>query len=57
MQNSYQNKITGIQAEKPFIFKKLEGGKKFKIKSNFEPAGDQPLAIKQLVLNVKKRRK
>ena len=54
MQNSYQNKITGIQAEKPFIFKKLEGGKKFKIKSNFEPAGDQPLAIKQLVLNVKK---
>ena len=54
MQNSYQNKITGIQAEKPLIFKKLEGGKKFKIKSNFEPAGDQPLAIKQLVLNVKK---
>jgi len=54
MQNTYQNKITDIQAEKPLIFKKLEGGKKFKIKSNFEPAGDQPLAIKQLVLNVKK---
>ena len=35
MQNSYQNKITGIQAEKPLVFKKLEGGKKFKIKSNF----------------------
>ena len=28
MQNSYQNKITGIQAEKPLIIKKLEGGKK-----------------------------
>jgi len=40
MQNSYQNKITGIQAEKPLVFKKLEGGKKFKIKSNFEPAGE-----------------
>ena len=54
MQNSYQNKITNIQAEKPFIFKKLEGGKKFKIKSNFEPAGEQPLAIEQLVINAKK---
>ena len=28
---------------------KLEGGKKFKIKSDFKPAGDQPEAIKKLV--------
>ena len=27
----------------------LEGGKKFKIKSDFQPAGDQPEAIKKLV--------
>ena len=53
MQNTYQNKITDIQAKKPLIFNKLEGGKKFKIKSNFEPAGDQPSAIKELVLNAK----
>ena len=27
---------------------KLEGGKSFKITSNFSPAGDQPAAIKEL---------
>ena len=51
MQNTYQNKITDIQSKKPPIFNKLEGGKKFKIESNFKPAGDQPKAIKQLVFN------
>ena len=30
MQNSYQNKITNILSKKPLIFKKFEGGKKFK---------------------------
>ena len=35
MQNNYQDKITDIQSKKPLIFKKLEGGKKFKIKSRF----------------------
>ena len=54
MQNTYQNKITNIQSKKPPIFNKLEGGKKFIIESNFKPAGDQPTAIKQLVLNAKK---
>ena len=55
MHNTYQNKITDIQAKKPLIFKKLEGGKKFKIESHFKPAGDQPKAIKKLVSNAKKR--
>ena len=27
---------------------KLEGGKKFKLATEFEPAGDQPTAIKEL---------
>ena len=54
MQNTYQNKITDIQSKKLPIFNKLEGGRKFKIESNFEPAGDQPTAIKQLVINAKK---
>jgi len=53
MQNTYQNKITNIQTKKPSIFGKLEGGKKFKIESNFKPAGDQPKAIKQLVFNAR----
>ncbi len=54
MQNSYQNKITDIQSKKPLIFQKLEGGKRFKVESNFRPAGDQPLAIKKLVMNAKR---
>ena len=53
MQNTYQNKIVDIQSKKPPIFSKLEGGKKFKIESNFKPAGDQPMAIKQLVFNAR----
>jgi excinuclease ABC subunit B len=35
---------------------KLEGGKKFKIKSIFKPAGDQPEAIKNLVKNLKDKK-
>ena len=53
MQNTYQNKIVDIQSKKPPIFSKLEGGKKFKIESNFKPAGDQPMAIKKLVFNAR----
>ena len=34
--------------KKDNFFKKLEGGKKFKLTSSFTPAGDQPNAIKQL---------
>ena len=49
MQNTYQDLITDIQSKNPKIGEKLEGGKKFKIKSDFKPAGDQPEAIKKLV--------
>ncbi len=49
MENTYQDLITDIQSKNPQIGGKLEGGKKFKIKSDFKPAGDQPEAIKKLV--------
>ncbi|MEK9674471.1 MAG: excinuclease ABC subunit UvrB, partial [Candidatus Pelagibacter ubique] len=48
-ENTYQDLITDIQSKNPKIGGKLEGGKKFKIKSDFKPAGDQPEAIKKLV--------
>ena len=54
MQNTYQDLITDIQSKSPQISEKLEGGKKFKIKSEFKPAGDQPEAIKKLVAGAKK---
>ena len=54
MQNTYQDLITDIQSKNPQISEKLEGGKKFKIKSDFKPAGDQPEAIKKLVQGTKK---
>ncbi len=49
MENTYQDLITDIQSKNPQIGGKLEGGKRFKIKSDFKPAGDQPEAIKKLV--------
>ncbi len=49
MENTYQDLITDIQSKNPKISGKLEGGKKFKIKSDFKPAGDQPGAIKKLI--------
>jgi len=49
MQNTYQDLITDIQSKNPQISERLEGGKKFKLISNFKPAGDQPAAIKKLV--------
>ncbi len=54
MENTYQDLITDIQSKNPKIGGKLEGGKKFKIKSDFKPAGDQPEAIKNLVNGAKK---
>ena len=54
MENTYQDLITDIQSKNPKISGKLEGGKKFKIKSDFKPAGDQPEAIKKLVKGAKK---
>ncbi len=54
MENTYQDLITDIQSKNPKISGKLEGGKKFKIKSDFRPAGDQPEAIKKLVKGANK---
>ena len=54
MENTYQDLITDIQSKNPKISGKLEGGKKFKIKSDFKPAGDQPDAIKRLVRGANK---
>ena len=54
MENTYQDLITEIQSRNPEISGKLEGGKKFKIKSDFKPAGDQPEAIKKLVQGARK---
>ena len=34
--------------KKDNFYQKLEGGKQFKLTSNFTPAGDQPDAIKHL---------
>ncbi len=54
MENTYQDLITDIQSKNPKISGKLEGGKRFKIKSDFKPAGDQPEAIKELVKGANK---
>jgi len=53
MGNTYQDKITEIQSNNSFLKNKLEGGKKFKITSDFNPAGDQPQAIKKLIKKAK----
>ena len=53
MQNTYQKKILDLEAANNAPRIKLEGGKKFKIKSDFQPAGDQPQAIKSLTQNLK----
>ena len=49
MQNTYQDLITAVQNKNPAISPKLEGGKRFQMKTEFKPAGDQPEAINQLV--------
>ncbi|MDC1140224.1 excinuclease ABC subunit UvrB [Candidatus Pelagibacter sp.] len=54
MQNTYQDLITEIQSKNPEIHQKLEGGQKFKLATDFKPAGDQPEAIKQLISGANK---
>ena len=54
MENTYQDLITEIQSRNPQVAGKLEGGKKFKLITDFKPAGDQPDAIKKLVGSAKK---
>ena len=57
MQNTHQEKILDIETTNNSMQKKLEGGIKFKIKSDFQPAGDQPQAIKSLTKNLKDKKK
>jgi len=57
MQNTYQEKIGDLEIASSQVQKKLEGGIKFKIKSNFQPDGDQPQAIKKLLENLKKEKR
>ena len=56
MQNTYQEKILDLETTNNSIKKKLEGGIKFKIKSDFQPAGDQPEAIKLLTKNLRDKK-
>ena len=56
MQNTYQEKIADLEANNALVRKKLEGGIKFKIKSNFKPSGDQPEAIKKILANLKDKK-
>ena len=53
MSNSYQEKFNELESGSNAIKKKLEGGIKFKIKSDFQPSGDQPEAIKKIIKNLK----
>ena len=56
MQNTYQEKILDLETTNNSPRVKLEGGIKFKIKSDFQPAGDQPEAIKTLTKNIKDKK-
>ena len=56
MQNTYQEKILDLETTNNSPRVKLEGGIKFKIKSEFQPAGDQPEAIKALTKNLKDKK-
>ena len=49
MSNSYQQKFNELESGSSAIKKKLEGGIKFKIKSDFQPSGDQPEAIRKII--------
>ena len=56
MQNTYQEK-SPEPISKDFLFgKKLEGGIKLTTVSDFNPAGDQPEAIKKLILGIKSKK-
>mgnify|MGYP003314851359 FL=1 len=52
MQNTYQEKLADLEVNNSKKIKKLEGGINFKIKSDFQPSGDQPEAINQILKNL-----
>ena len=45
--------VAGFVPHRPARPAKSEGGKKFKLVSEYEPAGDQPTAIRDLVAGLK----
>ena len=56
MQNTNQEKLSYPMNQDLILGKKLEGGIKLSTVSDFEPAGDQPEAIKKLILGIKNKR-
>ena len=56
MQNTYQEKIADLEVNNSNKKNKLEGGIKFKIKSEFQPSGDQPEAIKKILNNLRENK-
>jgi excinuclease ABC subunit B len=56
MQNTNQEKPSYPMNQDLILGKKLEGGIKLSTVSDFEPAGDQPEAIKKLILGIKNKR-
>jgi excinuclease ABC subunit B len=56
MQNTNQEKLSYPMNQDLILGKKLEGGIKFTTVSNFEPAGDQPEAIKKLISGIKNKK-
>ncbi len=55
MQNTNQGKQSYPINQDFILGKKLEGGIKFSTVSDFKPAGDQPEAIKKLILGIKNK--
>jgi len=55
MQSTNQEKLSYSMNQDPILEKKLEGGIKFSTVSDFKPAGDQPKAIKKLILGIKNK--
>jgi excinuclease ABC subunit B len=55
MQNTNQQKLSYPMNRDLILGKKLEGGIKLSTVSNFEPAGDQPEAIKKLISGIKNK--
>ena len=56
MQNTYQEKSVHPITKDFLLGKKLEGGIKLSIVSDFKPAGDQPKAIKRLISGIKNKK-
>jgi excinuclease ABC subunit B len=52
LQNKSEISLANAPSELPGNREKLEGGKKFVLKTDFIPAGDQPSAIKELVKGI-----